>query len=346
MASEKVQNFIDALAPQAIALGAEYGLDPMLILSQGALESGWGESTSGNNVFGVKSHGQPGGKTVLTHEEIDGKMVPVYDSFRTYDSPAASMRDYAQFLKENPRYGGVFGQTGNSAIDAVANAGYATDSNYASKLKAIANMIDLSPYQGQSMPLMSYAGQSNAPSALKAINSAAPVRLPAIGPTGGQPGGLGAAWANPLQFAKGLIPGMQQQVAAAPAAARQALAGPLMGTVAGRTALFNSLVPSNIGAAPTVADSRSGLGTPAMAVTRQGASPVGLVGGGIGGMATASSPMFSREGQDMNIYRANRNAIGSPINANSVALALANGATLYSPRSRSSDSGTAQSLVG
>lgn len=190
-----------------------------------------------------------------------------------------------------------------------------------------------------------YARALNNP-AVNAINSAAPARLPAIGPTGGPGTGLGGLWSNPMQFARNLIPGAQQQVAAAPTAARNALAGPLMGTVAGRTALMNAIMPSNIGRAPTEAAFASGLGTPAMAVNRQGSTPVGLVGGGIGGSATASSPMFSREGQDMNIYRANRNAIGGPINANSIASALANGRTLYSPYERSSSSGTAQSLVG
>lgn len=333
MASEKVQNFIEALAPQAIALGAEYNLDPMLILSQGALESGWGGSTSGNNVFGVKSHGQPGGQTILTHEEINGKMVPVYDSFRVYDSPAQSMRDYAQFLRDNPRYRDVFGQSGYGAIDAVAAAGYATDSDYANKLKAISRMIDLTPYQRAAGPLMSYAGQQNAVPAVRAINSAAPVQLPKIGPTGAPPrGGIGELWSNPLQFARGLIPGAQQQIAAAPTAARSALAGPLMGTIAGRTALFNSLMPSNIGSAPTVSQSLSGRGTPATAINAQGSTPVMLIGSGLGGSASGSSPMFSREGQDMNVYRANREATGGPITQSSIDRAQGRGETLYRSR--------------
>lgn len=184
-----------------------------------------------------------------------------------------------------------------------------------------------------------YYGTTAPTPAVAAINQAtAPQQAPS--------GGLGGLWSNPMQFARNLIPGAQQQIAAAPTAARNALAGPLMGTVAGRTALMNAIIPSNIGSSPTVSQNLGGRGTAATAVNSQASSPVMLIGSGLGGTASGSLPMFSREGQDMNVYRANRNAIGGPINANSIATALANGATLYSPRGRSSDSGTAQSLVG
>lgn len=142
MASERVQQFIDNLTPSAIEIGERYGLDPRLIMAQSALETGWGRSVSGNNYFGVKSHGRPGGQQVSTHEEINGQMVPVTDSFRTYNGVTDSMEDYAKFLKGNPRYRSVFEQEAlQDQIDAVARAGYATDSRYGPKLTAVANMI-------------------------------------------------------------------------------------------------------------------------------------------------------------------------------------------------------------
>ncbi|WDR03618.1 glucosaminidase domain-containing protein [Devosia algicola] len=148
MTLAKVSNFIEKLAPAAIEIGAKYGLDPNLILSQSALETGWGEKVAGNNYFGVKSHGKPGGQTVSTHEEVNGKLVPVNDSFRAYDTLYGSMEDYAKFLRDNPRYSDVFNQTtADGQIKAVADAGYATSSKYLPTLRAVSKMIDLTPYQ-------------------------------------------------------------------------------------------------------------------------------------------------------------------------------------------------------
>lgn len=166
----------------------------------------------------------------------------------------------------------------------------------------------------------------------------APQRLPQIGPVGGPAiNAINNAtanpaqnlWSNPFQFARGLIPGVQQNVSAAAPAVRQAIAGPLLSSISGRTALMNALLPSNIGAAPTVAPMGSGRGTMATAVGPNGNTPVMLVGSGVGGTASASSPMFSREGQDMNVYRANREAVGAPINQSSIDRAQDRGSTLY-----------------
>lgn len=189
-----------------------------------------------------------------------------------------------------------------------------------------------------------YARALNNP-AVNAINGAAPARLPAIGPTGG-PAASGNWWANPFQSAKAMIPGLAGQVAAAPQQAKAALAPSMLGSIAGRTAIMNAIMPSNIGSSPMVRAGTGGPGTAAMSVGRGGSAPVMLAGSGINGRASGSSPMFSREGQDMNVYRANRNTIGGPITAASIAAALNAGNTLYAPRGRSADSGTAQSLVG
>lgn len=142
MAPRHVTEFVRQLTPMATEIGARYGIDPALIITQAAIESGWGQSVAGNNYFGVKSHGQPGGQTVLTKEEVNGQLVPRYEQFRSYGDLRGSMEDYARFLKENPRYEGVF-QAQNLAgqIDAIAKSGYATDSAYPALLEDVSRMV-------------------------------------------------------------------------------------------------------------------------------------------------------------------------------------------------------------
>lgn len=146
--------FIEQLAPLAIRVGQEYGLDPRLIIAQAAQETGWGRSVPGGNYFGIKSHGQPGGQTVQTHEYINGQRVNVSDSFRTYGGLEESMRGYAEFLRTNPRYAGVFSAGGlDGQIQAIVDGGYATDPGYGRALRSIARGLDLSPFlNGQPPP--------------------------------------------------------------------------------------------------------------------------------------------------------------------------------------------------
>lgn len=102
-----------------------------------------------------------------------------------------------------------------------------------------------------------------------------------------------------------------------------------LGSVAGRTAFAKSLMAKNIGAAPTVLQGMQPGGTSAIAVNSFGASPVTL-------MRAANSPSRAfdaayHSGQNMDAYRANRQTIGGPINAQSIAAALAAGKTLIRP---------------
>lgn len=138
------QQFLQDVTPLAIEIGNRYGLDPKLIIAQAAQETGWGRSVAGNNYFGIKSHGQGGGKNVVTHEYINGKRVKITDRFREYGGLRDSMEGYANFLKSNPRYADVFRQKGlvNQA-NAIAKAGYATDPNYARSLINIGGNIKL-----------------------------------------------------------------------------------------------------------------------------------------------------------------------------------------------------------
>lgn len=140
--------FVDELYPKAIEIGAKIGVDPRIIMAQAALETGWGKSAPRNNFFGVKSHGQKGGKVSSTLEEVNGQMVRINDSFRTYKSPQESFEDYGNFLATNDRYLPVLAAGDlESQIEALGNSGYATDSKYASKIRSIVmNLPDPKDY--------------------------------------------------------------------------------------------------------------------------------------------------------------------------------------------------------
>ena len=131
--------FIAYIAPSAKAVAAELGIDPRIVIAQAALESGWGKSVKGNNLFGIKSHGQAGGLDVATHEVIDGQRVAITDQFRAYESYDDSVRGYGDFLKENPRYQPMLNaKTLEEQIVELGKSGYATDPEYADKVAAIA----------------------------------------------------------------------------------------------------------------------------------------------------------------------------------------------------------------
>lgn len=140
--------FVDELYPKAIEIGAKIGVDPRIIMAQAALETGWGKSAPRNNFFGIKSHGRNGGKVSSTLEEVDGQMVRINDSFRTYESPQESFEDYGNFLASNDRYLPVLAAGDlESQIEALGNSGYATDSKYASKIRSIVmNLPDPKDY--------------------------------------------------------------------------------------------------------------------------------------------------------------------------------------------------------
>lgn len=147
------QDFVNALLPAAIEEGHRTGVDPRIIVAQAAQETGWGRSAPNNNYFGIKSHGQSGGSTMMTHEYVDGKRVNVRDSFRGYASPADSVRGYGDFILQNPRYGDLRAAQGLDAqLAALQASGYATDPNYSRSVGAIARGIQVPEAMPSSAP--------------------------------------------------------------------------------------------------------------------------------------------------------------------------------------------------
>ena len=131
--------FVASIVPTAKAVAEELGIDPRIVIAQAALETGWGTSVKGNNLFGIKSHGKEDGLMMETHEVVDGKRIKVRDSFRQYDSYDDSIADYGSFLQQNKRYKPMLeAATLREQVEALGKSGYATDPEYADKVMAIA----------------------------------------------------------------------------------------------------------------------------------------------------------------------------------------------------------------
>ena len=140
--------FIDIMLPGAINGYDNHNILPSLTLSQGALESGWGKSAIGHNIFGVKAGDSWDGpvQVVNTTEYINGVPTTVQAVFRDYASYEDSVADHSQILLL-PRYDKVReAKNYKEATYEVWRAGYATDPNYPAKLNNIIEQNNMSYY--------------------------------------------------------------------------------------------------------------------------------------------------------------------------------------------------------
>jgi flagellar protein FlgJ len=141
-------SFTRSLWPHAERAGRELGVAPEAIVAVAALETGWGsallrraDGASAHNLFGIKADARWDGErvTAVTREVVDGRARSERATFRAYDSVAAGVDDYVQFLKANPRYREALAAGGDAPafVRALGASGYATDPAYGRKLEAI-----------------------------------------------------------------------------------------------------------------------------------------------------------------------------------------------------------------
>jgi flagellar protein FlgJ len=132
-------------------LRAVVGLPPSLVTAMAINDTGWGTSElarRANNYFGIKAdvgEGTAGHVLEDTHEVVDGRVVGLRAAFRAYRSLEDSTRDLGAFLRANPRYESIWARADDphaSAL-ALAHAGYATDPEWAGKLMALIDGLDL-----------------------------------------------------------------------------------------------------------------------------------------------------------------------------------------------------------
>ncbi|OYN96969.1 flagellum-specific peptidoglycan hydrolase FlgJ [Propionibacteriaceae bacterium ES.041] len=153
-AVSEADQFFEALAPQARATQAEFGVPAAVSMAQSAQETGYGHSAPGNNYYGIKCFRQVRSPVSFdcadrpTTEWVNGKQVPATESFRSYASMADSARDYGAFLRANSRYAPAFTRTNDpdGFARALQAAGYATDPTYADSLINIMQARNLYQY--------------------------------------------------------------------------------------------------------------------------------------------------------------------------------------------------------
>ncbi len=140
---------------------ASTGIPASFMVSQAALETGWGrkeikhtDGAPSYNLFGIKAGAAWKGPVaeVPTTEFINGKATRVMAKFRAYGSYAESFSDYAQLMSKSPRYQAVLKGVQQAPTASVSTrdggvkfaqnmqrAGYATDPEYADKLSRVIN---------------------------------------------------------------------------------------------------------------------------------------------------------------------------------------------------------------
>lgn len=147
---ESPESFVQQLWSMAKQAADKIGVKAEVLLSQAALETGWGkhvinknDGQSSHNLFNIKadSRWQGDSATKGTVEYRDGIAVKEQAQFRSYDSYQDSFDDYVEFLQTQPRYRQALeqAQDPDAFIEGLHKAGYATDPNYSDKIKQIMN---------------------------------------------------------------------------------------------------------------------------------------------------------------------------------------------------------------
>jgi flagellar protein FlgJ len=142
--------FVQQHAQAARQAQAQTGIPAEFMISQAALETGWGrreirhaDGGTSYNLFGIKAGPSWRGPVaeVTTTEYVDGRAHKVTARFRAYSSYAESFADYARLMKTSARYASVVNAGGDATgfAQGLQRAGYATDPAYADKLARVIN---------------------------------------------------------------------------------------------------------------------------------------------------------------------------------------------------------------
>ena len=146
------QQFINKVAPIALEMAEKYDLYPSVMIAQAILETGSGKSELAelaNNYYGIKGTYKGNSVYKLSPEEVKGTIIQQSSRFRVYPSLRASVEDNGKRLRLGPNtdseanfwnpnhYKGTWVEntfTYRDATQALVDAGYATDSSYATSM--------------------------------------------------------------------------------------------------------------------------------------------------------------------------------------------------------------------
>lgn len=140
--------FVNKVLPTIRRAASALGVNPLGMLAQAALETGWGrrmprtaDGASSLNLFGIKAGEEWRGAraTADTVEFSNGVATPRRTAFRAYGSIEDSVSDFASLLKNSPRYRDAIAAGGDpkAYIEGIGKSGYASDPEYANKLNQI-----------------------------------------------------------------------------------------------------------------------------------------------------------------------------------------------------------------
>jgi flagellum-specific peptidoglycan hydrolase FlgJ len=132
--SDLVNGYIFHYKDIAMSNMKKYGIPASIILAQGILESGAGQSKlarTSNNHFGIKCYKDWTGETIYHDDDAS------QECFRKYKKPEESFQDHADIVSKRTRYASLFNlPKGDYKAWArgLKLAGYATDPKYPEKL--------------------------------------------------------------------------------------------------------------------------------------------------------------------------------------------------------------------
>jgi len=147
---EHAAQFVKAVLPTIQRAAQALGVNPLGMLAQAALETGWGQrmprTADGNpslNLFGIKAGDSwDGARAVADTMEVSGGVAtPRRTAFRAYGSIEESVNDFANLLAASPRYREAIAAGGSAQgyVESIARSGYATDPDYGIKLNQVLN---------------------------------------------------------------------------------------------------------------------------------------------------------------------------------------------------------------
>lgn len=149
------KKFVQSLLPIAKDLHERYGILPSISIGQAILESDWGKSelaSKYHNLFGMKASEGDDQVYLKTKEFTNGKWEEVVASFKVYPDWKASMEDHVKLFVSGVSWDpNLYKAVLNApnyrvAAQALQQAGYATDPDYASKIIDIIETYSLYDY--------------------------------------------------------------------------------------------------------------------------------------------------------------------------------------------------------
>lgn len=175
------KEFIEKIASMAQEVFCDCrGVNPSVVIAQAILESGYGTSklSKYNNIFGLNNYNDgylvnAGYVLIEVPQEKNGILYYNYEKMATFDN----LMDCIKSLKKwytRPKYIEPLREAGSSSfkqITAIKNCGYATDSNYVSKIVDIIKRHNLTQYDSlYTIQCGAYEIEANAIAEVKRLN--------------------------------------------------------------------------------------------------------------------------------------------------------------------------------